>query len=432
MKKTIYGLLALSLLAWLLPVIALVPEWDIWVWRKQLIYWTGLASFLLMTLVMLLAIRPRWLEKPLAGLDKMYRLHKWAGITAVGLAVAHYGLKLAKGPMLLVFAEAAKGERTKTFLEIFRSSAKDLGEWSVWIFAIMIAVALWQRFPYHIWRYVHKALAVFYLIAVYHGIVLAPAEWWLQPSGLLIGAASILGTYCAILSLSGRIGQRNSHKGAVLAVRELNSDTFEVVCQLDKQWQHTPGQFAFITFNRLEGPHPFTIASADQGDGQIRFAIKALGDYTRKLGQNIEIGQPVTVEGPYGYFNLPEAQNISRQIWVAAGIGATPFIAWLEGLQNDPQAAPQASLYYCVNNEHEAVFAERLQQLCAKLPSIELHIHLSQRDGYLTPERLFEGATKDTKVWFCGPSAFSDKLKQGMQQLGMQPDNFHHELFQMR
>lgn len=432
MKKIIYGLLALSLLVWLLPVFALVPGWDVWVWRKQLIYWTGLASFLLMTLVMLLAIRPRWLEKPLNGLDKMYHLHKWAGITAVGLAVLHYGLDLAKGPMLLVFEEAVKGQRTKTFLEIFRGSAKELGEWSVWIFAFMILIALWQRFPYHVWRYVHKALAVFYLVAVFHGIVLTPPEWWLQPSGLLIAAASILGTYCAVLSLSGRIGQRNSHHGSVLAVRELNTDTFEVTCQLGKHWQHAPGQFAFITFNRLEGPHPFTIASANQNDGQIRFAIKALGDYTHKLGRQIKVGQKVAVEGPYGRFNLPATQDAGRQIWVAAGIGATPFIAWLEGLQNDPQSAPHASLYYCANNEQEAVFAQQLQQLCAKLPNIELYIHLSQHDGYLTAEQLFADAGTDTKVWFCGPTAFSDKLKQGMQQLGLQPGNFHQELFQMR
>lgn len=432
MKKTIYGILALSLLAWLLPVFALVPQWDVWVWRKQLIYWSGLASFLLMTLVMLLAIRPRWLEKPLGGLDKMYHLHKWAGISAVGLAITHYGLKLAKGPMLWVFDEAVKGQRTKTFLEIFRSSAKDLGEWSVWLFAAMILLALWHRFPYHVWRYIHKALGVMYLVIVYHGIVLTPAEWWLQPAGLLIAAASVLGTYCAFISLGGRIGQASSHHGTVLAVRELSQNTFEVVCQLDKQWRHQPGQFAFLTFDRLEGPHPFTIASADQGDGQIRFAIKALGDYTNKLARSITIGQQVTIEGPYGCFNTPAADTAGRQIWIAAGIGVTPFIAWLEGLQDNPDAAPEASLYYCANNEQEAVFAELLQQLCKQLPSIRLHIHLSQHDGTLTAEQIFTDADKSTSVWFCGPNTFSDSLKQQMTALGLQPERFHQELFQMR
>lgn len=436
MKKTIYGLIALSLAAWLLPVIAQVAGWDVWVWRKQLIYWSGLASFLLMTLALLLATRPRWLEKPLGGLDKMYHLHKWAGISAVGLAVAHYGLKLAKGPMLWVFDEAVKGQRTQTFLEVFRGSAKDLGEWSVWLFAAMILLALWHRFPYHLWSHIHKVLAVMYLVIVYHGIVLAPAEWWLQPAGLLMAAASVLGIYCAFVSLSGRIGQLSRHQGIVLAVHELNQNTFEVVCQLDKQWHHQPGQFAFLTFNKHEDPHPFTIASAsasaDQGNGQIRFAIKALGDYTYKLGRSIRIAQQVQIEGPYGRFSMPPVDTGERQIWIAAGIGVTPFIAWLEDLQDDPDATPETSLHYCANNEQEAVFAERLQQLCKQLPRIQLHIHLSERDGHLTAERVFANADKNTNVWFCGPNAFSDSLKQQMPALGLQPENFHQELFQMR
>ncbi len=434
MKKTIYGLIALSLAAWLLPALALIPGWDVWIWRKQLIYWSGLASFLLMTLVMLLAVRPRWLEKPLGGLDKMYHLHKWAGISAVSLAVVHYGIKLAKGPMLMVLGEATKEHRIRTFLEVFRDSAKELGEWSLWIFAAMIIVSLWHRFPYHVWRYVHKALAALYLVIVFHSIVLTPPEWWLQPSGLLIAAACILGSWCAFVSLSGRIGRDSTHPGKVLAVRELNDNTFEVVCQCQNShnWSHRPGQFAFLTFDRLEGPHPFTIASADQGNGQVRFAIKALGDYTNHLCHKVGIGQRVQIEGPYGCFDLPEKSPDGQQIWVAAGIGVTPFIAWLESLQDNPDAAPQAKLYYCANNKEEAVFAERLQQLCASLPGIELHIHLSERDGRLTPEQLFRGAHKGTRVWFCGPNAFSASLKKGMEALGLQPENLHQERFQMR
>lgn len=431
MKKIIGGLIGLSLAAWLLPVMALVPDWSAWVWRKELIYWTGLASFLLMTLVMLLAARPRWLEKPLGGLDKMYHLHKWAGISAVGLAVAHYGIKLAKGPMLMLLAEGAKEHRVKTFLEVFRGSAKDLGEWSVWIFAAMILLALWQRFPYHLWRYVHKALAVFYLVIVYHGIVLTPPQWWLQPAGLMIALASVLGSYCALLSLSGRIGRQHTHTGTVLAIHELPGNVMEVVCQLGRAWKHQPGQFAFVTFDRLEGPHPFTLASADQGDGQVHFAIKGLGDYTNRLQQRIAIGQQVAVEGPYGCFHTPPRTG-QRQVWIAAGIGVTPFIAWLEGLQNDPAAAPDASLYYCANNEQEAVFAERLQQLCATLPSIRLQVHLSQRDGHLSAQQALAGPAAPSGVWFCGPAAFADTLKQGMVELGLHPRHFHHELFQMR
>ena len=47
-------------------------------------------SMALMSLAMWLASRPAWLEKPLGGLDRMYRLHKWAGILDAVFAFLHW------------------------------------------------------------------------------------------------------------------------------------------------------------------------------------------------------------------------------------------------------------------------------------------------------------------------------------------------------
>ncbi len=98
-----YVVAIVVLAAWSLTVIGHNPSMDVWWWRKQLIYVTGLGSFVLMSLIMLLAVRPLWLEKHLQGLDKMYRLHKWAGIWAIALAVAHYLLDLSKDLLQVFF-----------------------------------------------------------------------------------------------------------------------------------------------------------------------------------------------------------------------------------------------------------------------------------------------------------------------------------------
>lgn len=173
MKKIMYGVALLVLATWGLTVYGHNSAMDVWWWRKQLIYVSGFASFVLMSLIMVLAVRPRWLEKPLGGLDKMYRLHKWAGIWAISLGVSHYLLKLSKDLLRVFFEREVKGPRIETFLEVFRDAAKDIGEWSVWILGIMLIITLWQRFPYHLWRYAHKALAVIYVLIAFHGVVLA-------------------------------------------------------------------------------------------------------------------------------------------------------------------------------------------------------------------------------------------------------------------
>ena len=64
--------------------------------------YTGVLGMGVMSVAMLLAVRPAWLEHRLHGLDKMYRLHKWLGISGLVLAVLHW--LCAQGPKWLVQA----------------------------------------------------------------------------------------------------------------------------------------------------------------------------------------------------------------------------------------------------------------------------------------------------------------------------------------
>jgi predicted ferric reductase len=69
---------------------------------------------------------------------------------------------------------------------------------------------------------------------------------------------------------------------------------------MDDRWKgHDAGQFAFVTFDRKEGKHPFTIASAwDPVARRITFISKALGDYTKFLPDRLKTGAEAIVEGP--------------------------------------------------------------------------------------------------------------------------------------
>nr|BFD42784.1 ferric reductase-like transmembrane domain-containing protein [Pseudomonas sp. FFPRI_1] len=407
---------------------------DVWVVRKQAILLTGVTAFALMSLIMLLAVRPTWLEKPLDGLDRMYRAHKWAGILAIALALLHYLLELG-GPLLAKFiVKPAKGPRVEAFFDAFRGSAKDLGEWSAWLLAAMLVITLWQRFPYHLWRYVHKTLAAVYLVLAFHGVVLAPAGYWTQPIGWLIALCAAVGSLCALWSLSGQIGRQRIHQGVVISIDRPGDRVLEATCKLQGRWQHRAGQFAFLTCNRLEGQHPFTISSSDRDNGEVRFSIKALGDYTQRLQDSLGVGDPIKVEGPYGCFNFHREKG-ERQVWIAGGIGITPFLAWLESLQEHPKDSPEVMLFYYVASPSDAIYASRLRELCEKLPFIDLCIHFSESDGYLQAADL--GMQPDAlgrwpSVWFCGPRVLAARLRSDLHRQGMPRRCFHLEAFQMR
>ena len=94
--KTIKLLFLSSLLllsaAWLLADTLLPDPLTYFSFRKVFIQYSGVLATGVMSLAMLLAIRPKWLEPRMHGLDKMYRLHKWLGIAALLLGFAHWAL----------------------------------------------------------------------------------------------------------------------------------------------------------------------------------------------------------------------------------------------------------------------------------------------------------------------------------------------------
>ena len=320
-------------------------------------------------------------------------------------------------------------------LEAMRHFGKDLGEWAIYGALLMLAISLWKRFPYQIWRYLHRLMPALYLMLAIHAVFLAPTQYWSQPVGALLALLTLAGSIASLVALTRSIGRRRRRIGVLEEVRELAPGMTEVVCRLPQGWEnYRPGQFAFVTFDRFEGAHPFTIAGVDDDGRKLVFQIKALGDYTGGLASRLTPGQPVTLEGPYGRFDFRRASSRKRQIWIAAGIGVTPFLAWLEALQRRPHATPDADLYYSVRNSEHDPFVARLQKLCAGLPRIRLHIRSTEREGALTLRDLErgQGPLRKAEIWFCGPRAFGRSLRENLRRSGSRWVRFHQEAFEMR
>mgnify|MGYP000426213306 CR=1 FL=1 len=150
---------------------------------------------------------------------------------------------------------------------------------------MLAAIALIKRFPYRRFVQTHRVMAAVYLALVVHGVVLLPFAYWTQPLGMVMGMLMAAGSWAALRSLAGRIGRgRRAHGHVERVVQHPANQVLEVGLRLDTPWPgHQAGQFAFVTFDEREGPHPFTISSAWGGDGRMDFMIKPLGDYTRSL-----------------------------------------------------------------------------------------------------------------------------------------------------
>ena len=89
-----------------------------------------------------------------------------------------------------------------------------------------------------------------------------------------------------------------------------------------------PGQFIFLAFGGVNGwqRHPFSVASAP-AERRLEVSVRAVGDYTRDLHDKLKPGTPAKAAGPFGGFDYRGGGQ--HQIWIAGGIGITPFMSWI-------------------------------------------------------------------------------------------------------
>ncbi len=392
---------------------------------------------------MILATRWAWVDRWLNGLDKSYRLHKWLGIAALVASIAHWvfssgpkwavTLGLMEAPTREPRPEAAQDIATvQDFFNSLRGPAEGIGEWAFYAVVVLIAIALIRRIPYKFFASTHTLLAAAYLALVFHATVLLEFDAWMQPHGIVLALLMAGGSIAAVLALTRQIGRRRRVAGRIASILNFPSmKVTEAEITLDAAWPgHDAGQFAFVTFDRKEGKHPFTIASAWNPETRsITVISKGLGDYTELLPAKLAVGDEVTVEGPYGRFTFDDAKD--RQIWIGAGIGITPFIARLKHLATAPDGK-QVDLIHCA--PEVAPQARALLDRDIASAKAKLSLMIDGKDGFLTGPRLREmfpdWAT--ASVWFCGPAAFGDALRKDLVAHGLRPADFHQELFNMR
>jgi len=447
LKRTLGGALGFLVLLWLIAEPSLFQSTAFFALRGAMLQLSGILAIGCMSVAMILSLRPRWPESSLGGLDKMYRLHKWLGITAVVIAVIHWlwanGPKWAVGWGLL--ERPARGVRppvqnpVEAILVDLRGLAEGLGEWAFYATVVLIALALIQYFPYRLFYKTHRLLALAYLVLVFHSIPLTKFNYWTSPVGWVMAGLFAGGSWAAVLVLLRRVGAGRAVTGKIISLRYFAGVTsLETEIEVPYGWPgHKPGQFAFTTSDASEGAHPYTIASGWNAENpRITFITKELGDHTSRLREKLRVGQEVKVEGPYGCFTFDD--DCPHQIWIGGGIGITPFVARMKhmAMHNSARDWPEAQTVDLFHTTAD-VDEEALGKLAADAQSVDvrLHILIDARDGRLTGGRIRESVPRwqEASIWFCGPTGFGEAIKRDFAAHDFPLEHrFHQELFAMR
>lgn len=140
-------------------------------------------------------------------------------------------------------------------------------------------------------------------------------------------------------------------------------------------------------------------------------------------------GAKARIEGPFGRFERHSTS--AQEVWIAAGICITPFVAWAEALT---AADGPVILFYCVTTQAQAAHLDELKKVARRLPNFTLQLHVSQQMGRLDVETIAKSVSElsTAKVYFCGPKAMRMSLVTGLGKLGVSSRQFHFEEFEIR
>lgn len=360
----------------------------------------------------LMATRARWVEKLFGGLDKMYLIHRRSGIIAVVLLLAHFIVV----PRDVVF-----------------NPGKPLGFYAfvLIIIGVIISAAppLKKRIPYHKWINFHKLMGVFYVLAVLHGIMVTSLIQELPIIRIYVFGMAFVGVGAWVYRafLYGIFNKKLPYQ--VDQIKYLGNNTTEIILKANKaKLNYKAGQFAFVTFPSLSKreQHPFTISS-HPSDSNLRITVKGLGDYTNELPHKLKLGDAASIEGPFGFFTLDNVQS-KDQIWIAGGIGITPFLSLLKEVDKNVNV----KLYWCVSEKEEAVYANEINAVVNNNPSIEFVLWPSKELGYLNVDKLQLDNYVQNEYLICGPEALKSGLMKGLTQKGVKMSQIHDEEFAFR
>lgn len=385
---------------------------------------TALVGVAMFSLTFVLSARLKWLEDYFNGLPRMYVIHHVIGATAFILLLLHP--LFITGTYLRVSLQSAA-----EFLLPGTDWAINFGILALFTLILLIVFTLYIEMPYHIWKITHKFMGVPFFLAALHILLIDsdittnfPLKYSLY-SIMLFGFSAY--TYRTLL---GKFLVKKLNY-IVKEVKEVDEAVIEItMIPTIKKMNFAAGQFMFFSFKTLPEWHPFSISSSPQ-QNELKITAKALGDYTEKL-KEIKPNTPVKIEGPYGRFTHTNAKY-QEQIWVAGGIGITPFLSMIRQLKTAKEKESyNIVLFYSVRTKKEALFLKELQEISTQNKNIKIIPWFSDEKGHLTLNNIKALAPLEKREFFlCCPPAMLKSLKKELKSQGISKQRIHSEEFKL-
>lgn len=226
----------------------------------------------------------------------------------------------------------------------------------------------------------------------------------------------------------------------VAVVTDIRRDTQDVktfrVVGLDgkKPFIHKPGQCAMLSIPGV-GEALFSITSSPTNEKYLEFSIKKCGCVTEVL-HSIEVGQQITLRGPYGRpFPVDTVFAKKDLLFVAGGIGLAPLRSVINYIRDKRENYGKVAVVYGARTAEDLVDYEEIEKEWKNVKDFDVYLTIDREQPDWTghvgfvPNYVKEVGVPNTyTAVLCGPPIMIKFTLAGLLELGFKKENIYTTL----
>ncbi|MGC2423215.1 MAG: FAD-dependent oxidoreductase [Nitrospirota bacterium] len=210
-----------------------------------------------------------------------------------------------------------------------------------------------------------------------------------------------------------------------------------------QQLEYRPGQFLHYELDALSFPDErgkqrhFTISSSPTEEDIVMFTTRIRGSGFKETLRQAPIGYELTCESPDGEFSLPEGEAGMRHVFIAGGIGITPFRSILR-YSADTREPLNALLLNFNRTSVDIVFRRELEEIALQMPAFSIANVLTEPEegwtgarGVLDEEALRKWLPEPGGglFWISGPPGMVSGCRELLVRIGVKNQDIRTERF---
>ena len=215
--------------------------------------------------------------------------------------------------------------------------------------------------------------------------------------------------------------------GVVTDIREETPDvkTFRVVApEGGKLFEHKPGQCAMLSVPGVSEAM-ISITSSPTNKEYMEFSVKKCGCLTEWL-HSMEVGQMITVRGPYGRPFPVDGELLGKDLlFIAGGIGLAPLRSVINYVRDNRDKYGRVDIVYGARSMNDLVDYREIVEEWTKTEGFDVHLTIDrEQEGWnghvgFVPNYVKElNPDLNKAVLVCGPPIMIKFTVQGLKELG--------------